>query len=247
MTPRSKLNRAFDKIRNICEANADEATVQKYSRFFTEGYDAYGLSKEVFLEQASVLKSEIKEDLSLEDALKLGELLFESGKYEEGSFAIHIIRAYERDFTPDTFQHVGEWLEHGVRNWAHTDVLCSEVLSIFFKSELCGLNDLSSWRDSDSKWKRRAVPVAMIELMRIKEDVDSFLSFIDPMMLDEERFVHQGLGWFLREAWKRQPQPVESFLFKWKDTAPRKIFQYATEKMTKEQRVRFRAERKSKK
>jgi hypothetical protein len=53
--------------------------------------------------------------------------------------------------------------------------------------------------------------------------------------------VHQGPGWFLREAWKVQPRPVERFLRCWKDTAARLIFQYATEKMTPAQKQRFRA------
>ena len=41
------------------------------------------------------------------------------------------------------------------------------------------------------------------------------------MMLDEERVVHQGLGWFLREAWKRDPEGVEPFLLEFKDSAAR--------------------------
>jgi hypothetical protein len=34
---------------------------------------------------------------------------------------------------------------------------------------------------------------------------------------------------------------VEPFLLDWKDTAPRLIFQYATEKMTAADKARFRA------
>jgi 3-methyladenine DNA glycosylase AlkD len=59
-------------------------------------------------------------------------------------------------------------------------------------------------------------------------------------MEDKERVVQQGVGWFLREAWKRDPAPVEIFLMEWKDTAPRLIFQYATEKMTAAQKKRYR-------
>jgi 3-methyladenine DNA glycosylase AlkD len=242
-----RIETIFKSIRAYCEANADDAVVKKYSRYFTEGYDAYGLSKEVFLTHASKLQNEVREELSEEEALRLGDLLFKSGKYEEASFAIHIIMAFEREFSTATLQSIGDWLEKGVRNWAHADVLCGEVLSIFFKKGICGLDELSSWRDSPSKWKRRAVPVSMLELLKDEANVETLLVFIDSMMMDSERFVHQGLGWFLREAWKRQPQPVEGFLLKWKDTAPRKIFQYATEKMTREQRARYRAKRKHKK
>ena len=120
MSKGNREKKIVKEIRAFCQTKADEGLVRKYSRYFTEGYDAYGLSKEVFLAEASNLVGKLRGELSLEEALRLGDLLFQSGK-------------------------------------------------------------------------------------------------------------------------------VESFLLKWKDTAPRKIFQYATEKMTKVQRVRFRAERKRKK
>jgi 3-methyladenine DNA glycosylase AlkD len=63
------------------------------------------------------------------------------------------------------------------------------------------------------------------------------------MMMDPERVVHQGLGWFLREAWKKQAEPAENFLLKWKDSAARLIFQYATEKMALNEKSRFRKEK----
>jgi 3-methyladenine DNA glycosylase AlkD len=55
--------------------------------------------------------------------------------------------------------------------------------------------------------------------------------------------VQQGVGWFLREAWKRQPKPIEDFLLRHKDTAARLIFQYATEKMSAHEKSRFRRNR----
>jgi len=64
------------------------------------------------------------------------------------------------------------------------------------------------------------------------------------MMMQPEKVVHQGLGWFLREAWKVYPQPVEAFLLQWKETSPRLIFQYATEKMTPEEKARFKRTKK---
>ncbi|MDP4292683.1 MAG: DNA alkylation repair protein, partial [Bacteroidota bacterium] len=48
-----------------------------------------------------------------------------------------------------------------------------------------------------------------------------------------------GIGWFLREAWTIQPSETEAFLLRWKETAPRLIFQYACEKMTAEQKLQF--------
>jgi 3-methyladenine DNA glycosylase AlkD len=59
-------------------------------------------------------------------------------------------------------------------------------------------------------------------------------------MKDADREVHQGMGWFLREAWKIRPEETETFLLEWRNTAPRLIFQYACEKMDKEHKLKFR-------
>ena len=64
--------------------------------------------------------------------------------------------------------------------------------------------------------------------------------FVEKLMTDPEREVHQGMGWFLREAWKINSAEVEPFLLKYKDSAPRLIIQYACEKMTAENKQRFR-------
>jgi len=119
-------------------------------------------------------------------------------------------------------------------------VLCGEILAPRIAGGAVPLQALAGWRSSELKYQRRAVPVSMLELLKVKEDFGPLLEFIRPMMLDPERVVHQGLGWFLREAWKKQPKPVEAFLLEWKETAPRLIFQYATEKMTAAARTRFR-------
>jgi 3-methyladenine DNA glycosylase AlkD len=80
----------------------------------------------------------------------------------------------------------------------------------------------------------------------LKETADFQLlfDFIEPLMLDQERVVQQGLGWFLREAWKIRKNQTEVFLLKWKNEAPRLIYLYATEKMTATKKKRFKKEKK---
>lgn len=239
MDQEETLRAAVDDVRSFCRANADPAIVKKYAKYFKEGYDGYGIAKEVWEENRTRFYDKYRDRLTINGFLKLGEILFESGKYEEGSSAIAGIQPLLGDFTAATFQGVGGWIENGVRNWAHTDIICGELLSPCLKDGRVDYSELASWRESRSKWKRRAVPVALLVLIsRVK--TQALLDFLRPLMADEERVVHQGLGWFLREAWKKDPAPVENFLFEFKDTAARLIFQYATEKMTAEQKNRFR-------
>ena len=51
-------------------------------------------------------------------------------------------------------------------------------------------------------------------------------------------------GLYEEIKWKIKKDDTESFLLKWKNEAPRVIFQYATEKMTKEEKQKFRKEKK---
>lgn len=235
-----QLARIVNEIRSFCKAHADAKQAERYERYFTEGYDPYGVPDRVMLPQREKWFEQHKE-LGLTGMLELGDLLFLGGKNEEAFIAMFFAGKFKAGFKPATFQHFGKWLDSGVRNWAHSDTLCGSLLSFCLVNNVVGLAAMDKWRKAKSKWKRRAVPVSMIPLLKKEKNFRPLLDFIDPLMADTKRVVHQGLGWFLREAWKRQPGPVEKFLLRWKDTAARLIFQYATEKMTAAQKARFRA------
>ena len=55
-------------------------------------------------------------------------------------------------------------------------------------------------------------------------------------MTDPEREVHQGAGWFLRQALGKNKEETEKFMLKWNEKSPRLIFQYACEKMSPEEK-----------
>ena len=234
-----KIETLVQEIRTVLRAHANPALVKKYSRYFVEGYDAYGVDfKEIEEEKNSWLKDN-REELGLDGFLHLGDLLVRSGKYEEGIIAIDFIAHFKNEFTPATLERLGNWLDHGLCNWAHVDVISSDVLPVFLLNKIVTLDAFSGWRSASSKWKRRAVPVTLIKTLKSELSIETLLKFIDPMMMDAEKVVRQGLGWFLREAWKKRPELVEGHLLKWKDQCPRLIIQYATEKMTKEQKAAY--------
>jgi 3-methyladenine DNA glycosylase AlkD len=235
--------RLLAEIRSFCAAHADPKRADRYARFFREGYDAYGLPQELYEAQRDAWLAAHQERLGLEGFLDLGDQLIQSGKYEEASFGISFIVPFREQWKPETFQRLGSWLETGIRNWAHTDFLCGELLSRFLRDRIVPVAQMAAWRSSPSKWKRRAVPVALLGLVKKPGKVPALLTFIRPMMHDPDRVVHQGLGWFLREAWKVQPDVVEAFLLPFRDSAPRLIFQYATEKMTARDKARFRRQK----
>ena len=237
MKPEDLLSNIID----YCRQNADEEIVKKYSRYFKGGYQAYGLTSELLNGKVEELLK--KPDLMMDMVIEISRRLVQLPEYEMTSFAVLLLKHYNRQFTRDTFKVVEEWFETGIHNWAHCDVICSELFPIFYKKSLISYQDLAPWKTAENKFQRRAVPVSMIKLLKTNPDFDGFFQFIDSLMMDKEREVHQGLGWFLREAWKVNPRITEEFLYKWKNLAPRLFFQYATEKMSPEAKVRFRKDK----
>ena len=230
----------YHELVAYCEANADEQIVKKYSRYFKEGYDAYGLTTVIFENKVNELKAQ--PDFTLPLVLETAPLLMKSGKYEEASFAIILLWQKKKEFTPATFEQIDRWFAIGITNWAHCDVLCSETLPYFFIEKIVLPEKLAEWQNSPYRFQRRAIPVTSIKMLKSGFELQTLLQFVEPLMLDKEKVVHQGLGWFLREAWKKYPIETEVFLYRWKKHSARLIFQYATEKMDKDQKSRFKKE-----
>jgi len=224
----------YQEIINYCRANADPAIVTKYARYFTEGYDAYGLGKGVL--ETKVNEILASENITIKLVYKLGGLLVASHKYEETYFATHLLKHFTDQFSSATFAAVGHWFELGIVNWAHCDVVCRDITGPLLKNKVVTIVALAPWREAANTYQRRAVPVTLIEILPDTKNITPLLDLIEPLMHDPAKKVQQGLGWFLREAWKLQPKPIEAFLLKYKDSAPRLIYQYACEKMGKEQK-----------
>jgi 3-methyladenine DNA glycosylase AlkD len=233
------------EIRAYCRFHADPQKAKKYERYFKEGYDAWGLLEKDdplwIIKQPAWLEK--YRDLGLRGFLKVGEQLFASGKYEEGALAIRFLKARRDEMDARAVASLTKWFAAGIANWAHTDMLCGEVLTPLLVSGRVTTAAFEPWRKSKHRFQRRASVVALLGLVRKGDAIKPLAEFARPLMLDDERVVHQGVGWFLREAWKKEPQPVEALLLEFKNTAPRLIFQYATEKMTPAQKTRFKKDK----
>ncbi|KAF0198213.1 MAG: hypothetical protein FD166_1564 [Bacteroidetes bacterium] len=238
MTPQELCN---DLI-GYCKVNANPELVKKYSRYFKEGvYDAWGLSQALMDEKKAELKKSGK--ITVDLVFETAPLLMKSGKYEETSFALILITIVKDKLIRSDFTRLESWFETGISNWAHADYFGMFFLPEIMKQNLVEKQDFAGWITSEYKFQRRCVPVTFIKLLKTGIPFRELFSFLEPLMSDPEREVHQGMGWFLREAWKIKPDETEVFLLKWKNTAPRLIFQYACEKMGKEARLKFRKEK----
>ena len=236
--------RIAGEIRAFCEAHADPERVRKYTRYFVEGYDSFGVDHT--LPEWEANRKEWLAQLQqagLPALLDACDLLVRPGKYEEVFTAIRFVADSSEMYSPEVFARTGKWFDQGIGNWAQVDTMAKLVLGPFLKRGVVDIAAFRPWVASPFKYQRRAVPVTLIELLKGTSSFAPLLRLIEPLMSDSEKVVRQGMGWFLREAWKRQPEPVEAFLLRHKDTCPRLIVQYATEKMDSAARLRFKRAR----
>lgn len=231
----------IQKIREFLQEHNNPVLVEKYARYFKNNYDAYGCSSEQLKEITNTISDD--NSFTYQTVCEISYELFKSTKYEETSIACILLLKFKKNFSIDTFNLLGELFDIGVRNWAHCDYICSEVISVFFKKGIINYSNFDKWRFAANSYKRRAVPVALIKTLKTFDNYQTYFDYLEPIMMCEEREVRQGIGWFLKESWKIKPDVTESFLLKWKDHAPRLIIQYATEKMLPEQKLRFRKEK----
>jgi 3-methyladenine DNA glycosylase AlkD len=241
------IKKIENQIREFLRKNADEKIVQKYARYFNEGYDAYGIDRDKFSKKRDEWFKLCEQNLSPGEILILGENLIKTGKYEEASIALDFFIRLRKNYNKKLFNLIGKWFENYILNWAHSDWACSDILYFFIKDKVVTLPELVKWAESSSKWKRRAVPVTLVKLVSRDDYVKEGLTVAQKLILDSERVVHQGVGWLLREIWKKSPKQAEDFLYQWKEKAPRLVIQYATEKIDKGKRKKFRRSEKKKK
>jgi 3-methyladenine DNA glycosylase AlkD len=169
----NNLELKHKEIIEFCLANSDDSIVNKYSRYFKEGYYGYGIDSKILESQKTKWLDSWKDEMTTDDYLNLGDLLMSTGKFEEASFAIQFIASKKDEFSIETFDRVGNWLENGIQNWATTDVLCMLVLSDLF-TKIIEPKDFINWTKSESKWKRRAVPVTFVEAIKKGYDLNLF-------------------------------------------------------------------------
>lgn len=236
------INKKLKEIRSFCETNSDPEIIKKYQKYFKDGYDGYGIDDKLFKGQIENWLEQWKDEMTIESYLDLGDELMKNGRFEEKQLAISFLKSSRQDFSKLTFSRISHWFDYGINDWATTDVLCMLVLSSLLFDKVISFNDLKTWTDSESEWKRRAVPVALVEFDKLSKALQTLesIELIEPLMLDNSEYVQKGIGTLLRGLWKKHPSDIESFLMKWKDKCGRLIIQYSTEKMHKEYRKKFR-------
>ena len=99
------------------------------------------------------------------------------------------------------------------RTWALVDYLASDVLGRMVIADPDGMTPvMDRWATDDDFWVRRSSLLCELRPIRAGATLDRFLARADPMIGEREFFIRKAIGWVLREAGKRRPDDVASWL-----------------------------------
>lgn len=91
---------------------------------------------------------------------------------------------------------------------------------------------------SKNMWERRTAIVSTFYFIR-KGEIDDTFKIVEMLLNDKEDLIHKAAGGWLREAGKKDPKRLLSFLDQHVATMPRTFLRYAIEHLDKKQREHY--------
>ena len=79
------IDSKIKEIREFCETNSDPEIIKKFQKYFKEGYDGYGIDKNVAEKQITSWIEQWKDEMTIDNYLMLGDELMKNGRYDRHS------------------------------------------------------------------------------------------------------------------------------------------------------------------
>ena len=150
--------------------------------------------------------------LSHDQLVAMVRALWASPLYESRQSAVLMLERNTRLLTADD----APLIEHMLRNsgtWALVDGLAANVAGDLADRFDAMAPTLDRWAADPDFWIRRSALLALLRPLRRGEgDFERFAGYADAMLEEKEFFIRKAIGWVLREAAKRRPELVASWL-----------------------------------
>lgn len=125
-----------------------------------------------------------------------------------------------------------------INNWDMVDLTAPNIVGDYTWRNTKERSVLTKLAKSKNLWEKRIAMVATYAFIRDGSSKEA-LQIAEMLLDDSHDLIHKAVGWMLREAWKKDPAAVETFLKKHKPHMPRTSLRYAIERMAPEQKAFF--------
>lgn len=224
--------RIVKRIETELQQKADPTKAAGVKRYFKETINPRGVTLPQVRSIEKELWQELKAELALKDALKLTELLFETGYWEDPVIGMGFVNRFSVEFTEKELKRFEKWVDCYINNWAHCDDLCNHSVGALLQKKPELAKELIGWTKSENRWKRRAAAVSFILPARKGLFEKEILEIAERLFSDKkDDLVQKGNGWMLREFGKPKESKLVALLRKHQKEVPRTTMRYAIERL----------------
>lgn len=220
-----------DDILSLLMSHRD-STPEKMTRFFKTAPGTYG-AHDQFLGITNPTLRRLSKGVSLPDAT-LSDLL-QSPYNEVRLFALLVLNTHYTRAPEHAFQFYCAHLD-SINNWNLVDLSAPLIPGHYLRDK--DLSLLTTWAQSPIHWHRRIAIVSTLGLIRVHQ-LDPTYNLASLLERDPEDLMHKATGWMLREAGKKEPQRLRTYLKSRLSNLPRTTLRYAIERFPEEVRQEF--------
>jgi 3-methyladenine DNA glycosylase AlkD len=230
--PKISAKKFIERLRAL----SSEAELKKYDRYFKMGKGEYG-EGDVFIGvrmgQVFALAKQF-----IEMPMKEIEKLLESPIHEARAGAVSIMDFVAREKKTDESKRRELFdlyinRHDRINNWDLVDRSAPYVVGGYLFDKPRKI--LYKLATSKSVWERRTAIVSTYYFIRQSDVADTF-NIAEILVHDKHDLIHKAAGGWIREAGKKDPQKLLTFLDRYAATMPRTMLRYAIEHLNKKQK-----------
>ena len=221
---------AREAVRMLSE-KADPMRALGARKYFKEQVTFYGLTSDQVRKISKELWEPVKKEWHLKEATELCEILLPNRFFEARSVATLIFLKFKREFGPEVFPLVKNWLSRNLLdNWAAVDALCPDSLGPLLEKHPALAKEIEEWTGHPNRWVKRASAVSFIKLARRGKHLNAVYRIAERLFAVNDDLIEKAAGWLLREAGKTDMERLEKFLLERGPAIPRTTLRYAIER-----------------
>jgi 3-methyladenine DNA glycosylase AlkD len=228
-----------DDVKTALATEADAERAIGLGRFFKSGPGQYG-EGDLFLGiTVPTTRRLVKQFLGL--PLDQVEVLLDS-EYHEHRFVALLILVAQYPKSPEQIAdfYLAAVRRGRVNNWDLVDTSAEFILGEYLYERPRDI--LLELAASESVWERRVAIISTFGFIK-RGDASTTLEIATLLLPDKHDLIRKAVGWMLREVGKRvDPAQLVAYLDANAGRMSRTTLSYATEHLTKEQRLHYRAQ-----
>ncbi|MDE6310688.1 MAG: DNA alkylation repair protein [Muribaculaceae bacterium] len=227
------------------DAVAKPEKISDLARFFKTGPGEYG-EGDIFIgvyvpDNRRMARSHYEEPLAT-----IKDMLSSAVHEHRLSGFLALVERYRKARTQEARDEVADfYLAHAERanNWDLVDLSAPYIMGTEWAAGR-HMDDLRELCVAQLLWRRRIAVVGMLTVIR-NGNIELALEICRGQLKHPHSLMQKAVGWILREAGKKDENALGSFLEQYIGSLSATALSYATERMPKEERVRFRQLRKA--